>query len=1491
MCKNYKSLLLVALLSAGTFAAQKAMAQTQTFSTIVASGDDDAEEIVSTGAMDLTSSDLELIFDNADQYVGMRFTNVTIPQGAYVTKAYIQFSVDEFNSDPANLTFVGQAADNAATFTTNTKDISSRSLTSATVSWNVPAWTVQDEAGEKQRTPDIKNILNEIIGRKGWKSGNALVIGVTGSGKRNAHAYNGKPLLAPKLVVEYVLPTTMKVKIASSSDDAEERGSNAGSNPGQVDLTSSDLELVYDGTSTGDQQVGLRFTGINIPKNAIIKNAYIHFTQDEIKADQIDKDPAKLVIKGENADNSVTFSTTSKDISNRSLTTASVNWTVDSMWAKQSEKGPNQMTPDLTNIVKEIMGRANWKAGNSLTFVITGTGRRFAQAYDLSANDAAELVIEYVSLRPAVGTFPVNKGSEWTFNDEGTDLGTNWTASNYDDSKWNFGKAVLGYGDVVTTPFGFGPDASNKFPATYLRHTFEAKDVHLYDTLVFNIRRDDGAVVYLNGTEQFRTNMPSGTIDYKTYASSTVDGANETTYFTFKVPSKDLVNGTNVLAVSMHQDRASSSDVTFDLEMKGQLKAVKTDQSIFSLGDIWKYNDNGSNLDTAWRFSNYIDTAWKSGNGVLGYGNGDEKTKLSFGNDAAKKHITTYFRKSFEVKDTADFKALELSLVRDDAAAVYINGKEVFRNNISGKVNHQTKANSYVEGAAENEAIIAYINKNVLVKGTNVVAVEVHKFNEMETDLRFDLGMKLMIDAKAFSGNNTYVNCDPNTTNNIGCFTSVQPTPQTQLFVFPTATHTFQVIAKSGTTTYTSGGAGPIPGGNDFTGFTGLNGSSTNGTVAINHENGTGAITMVGTHFNEQTMLWEVDSVHKVDFTDVVRTATNCSGGLTPWGTTITSEETFSTGDANNDGYEDVGWQVEMNPKTGKIMDYDGDGKADKLWAMGRFSHENIAVSKDSVTVFQAEDGGSGGVFKYVANKKGNLSEGTLYVLKRDSATATTGTWVQVPNTTKSDRNNTRNLAISLGGTNWSGPEDIEFGPDGMMYFTAKGTGTIWRFKDDGSKVSKIEAWVTNKAYEIKHESGVTNENWGTGIDNLTFDNEGNLWALQDGGRDFIWVIRPDHTPAKPHVELFATTPSGSEPTGLTFTPDFKYGFLSFQNPSSTNTATTTDAAGKEVKYNASTTIVFSRKQYLGMDAVAPVFDLGSNITSCEGETVTLKAYSKNDAIVKWNNNTTDSVLTVNKSGTYYATAYGNNGKTYTDSVTVTFAKTPVANLGADKKQCGGTVTLDAGNAGMQYLWSTGAKTKTLAVTKSGTYTVSVVNPVAGCVSKDTINVTIYEEPKVELGRNMAICYNCSVILNAGSGFSSYLWSDGSTEQFLKVSETGRYSVKVTDANGCTAIDFIDITRLVGIEDAEALEGMLQVYPNPFQNSTNIKLSLPENAQVRMEIFDMTGKKIETLADSKFTSGDYQFEFNPKNAAKGIYMLQLQIDNQVITKKLVRLND
>jgi len=1343
--------------------------------------------------------------------------------------------------------------------------------------------------------------------------------------------------------------STFSQRITAGTNDAEEAASGA------IYLNSSDLELVYDDyRNAGNQTVGLRFTDISIPARAIITQAYVQFTVDEVKSEA-----TTLRIEAQASDNAPAFTSNGFDISSRSRTTASVNW-APAAWAKANETGTAQATPDLKNIIQELANRPGWQNGTALALLFTGTGRRNAHAYEGSATKAAQLVIEYkvtgAEPVPAPNPLLITKNSIWRFHDLGQDLGDNWIAPDYDDATWPSGAAVLGYGDAVATTMSYGPSSTNKYPTYYLRHPFNVADASVYDTLVFNIRRDDGAVVYLNGVEQFRTNMPTGPVTYLSSAATTVGNAAETTYYTYKIPTSQLQNGLNTLAVSMHQIQGSSSDITFDLEVQGQLKSAQTNTEVLPLGSNWKYLANGSDQSTAWLVPAFNDASWLTGNGVLGYGNGDEATNITVA-DAANKPVTTYFRKTFNVADTTGFKALELQLIRDDAAVVYLNGTEVLRSNLlAGPLNYQTPAVTYVEGSDENTPVIAYINRKLLKPGENLLAVEVHKYNSTESDLRFNAGLRLLTESQPLTPEIQNYACIPGASATIGCFTSVKPTVQQETFVIP-ETHTFQQLAKSGVTRYTSGSTSLMPGGNDFTAYISPNGSSKAGYLSINHENSPGGVSMLQLHLNEQKMLWQPDLVHKVDFSGVVKTERNCSGGITPWGTVITSEESTALADLNGDGYQDVGWNVEIDPVSGKVKDQDGDGKADKLWAMGRLSHENVVVSTDRVTVYQGEDGGTGGVYKFVADQAGNLSAGTLYVLQRNAANPTTGTWIKVPNTTPADRNNTGNLAATLGGTNWSNVEDLDIGPDGKVYFSTKISGTIWRFKDNGTGVTELEPWVTNRNYTITHQDGTQIENFGTGIDNLVFDGEGNLWALQDGGRNYIWVIRPDHTQTNPRVELFGTIPVGAEPTGLNFSPDYRYGFISLQHPSTTNTQTQLDAAGNTVQFNAPVTLVFSRKEYLGQTAPEPVFTLGPDQTRCQGDSVKLTAYAGADAVVKWNTGEVGPEITVTTSGNYTATAYANNGKTYSDAVQVTFTDLTVE-LGENKTICTTcSTTLDAGAGYRTYLWNTGATTQTITATAAGTYTVTVTNE-NGCSATDTVTITAQTTPTpvnppvfelgpnrnictgqsvtlvantgtdaeikwntgatgpeltvtaagiytatayakdggqytdqvevkvstvtVDLGEDVSTCSSCPVTLDAGPGYSSYRWNTGATTPSITTTTPGTYTVTVTNENGCTATDAINVLTI-----KKAPIKLVEVLPNPFPVSTQIKVTMETRASVAIEVF-VNGQLTNVLFRGQLKPGESSYIFQPSGSSQSLYILRVSSGSQVITYKLVK---
>jgi hypothetical protein len=169
----------------------------------LAASSDDAEQYLSTGAVNITSTDLELTLEATTQAVGMRFTGVTIPQGAAIVNAWIQFKVDETGSTATSLNFQGQAADNPATFTTSANNVTLRPLTVASVNWVPAPWTVVNEVGPAEQTPNLATVIQEIVSRSGWANGNSLVIVVTGTGKRVARSFDFAAGDAPLLHVEY----------------------------------------------------------------------------------------------------------------------------------------------------------------------------------------------------------------------------------------------------------------------------------------------------------------------------------------------------------------------------------------------------------------------------------------------------------------------------------------------------------------------------------------------------------------------------------------------------------------------------------------------------------------------------------------------------------------------------------------------------------------------------------------------------------------------------------------------------------------------------------------------------------------------------------------------------------------------------------------------------------------------------------------------------------------------------------------------------------------------------------------------------------------------------------------------------------------------------------------------------------------------------------------------------------------------------------------
>jgi len=175
----------------------------------------------------------------------------------------------------------------------------------------------------------------------------------------------------------------------------------------------------------------------------------------------------------------------------------------------------------------------------------------------------------------------------------------------------------------------------------------------------------------------------------------------------------------------------------FMLLCLGMHNALFSQTTLVNTGSSWKYLDNGSNQGTAWTATTINETGWAQGNAQLGYGDGDEATIVSYGGNASNKHITTYFRKTFTIADASLFLNYTLRVKRDDGVAVYVNGNEVYRDNLAAGASYTTLASLASDDGAGFQTTTLPIG--TFVTGSNTIAVEIHQNAANSSDISFDL--------------------------------------------------------------------------------------------------------------------------------------------------------------------------------------------------------------------------------------------------------------------------------------------------------------------------------------------------------------------------------------------------------------------------------------------------------------------------------------------------------------------------------------------------------------------------------------------------------------------------------------------------------------------------------------------------------------------------------------------------------------------------------
>jgi hypothetical protein len=361
---------------------------------------------------------------------------------------------------------------------------------------------------------------------------------------------------------------------------------------------------------------------------------------------------------------------------------------------------------------------------------------------------SSDLVFDLsVSVETADGPPPPPSGddiprrSSWWYWDDGGDLGATWRGLAGAQPGWTSGAGPLGFGETyVATTVSKGPIT------TYFRREITIDDPAAVSAIHGELMYDDGAVVYVNGTEIARVAMPAGAITASTQSSGH-EANNAYQSFDWSARKNLLRAGVNVIAVEVHQAGTTSSDLVFDLSLTVDTAAPPPppeELGGFDRRSDWWYWDLGGEPEPGWKDDWYPEGPWKAGFGPFGYGETYLQTVISYGTDPSHKHISSYFKEYFNLYNPSAVTQMIAEVMYDDGVVVYLNGTEILRAGMpSGTITSTTLALGHeAENAYVTFDVSAY--RNLLHQGFNWIDVEVHQQSASSSDLVFDMGFRLL---------------------------------------------------------------------------------------------------------------------------------------------------------------------------------------------------------------------------------------------------------------------------------------------------------------------------------------------------------------------------------------------------------------------------------------------------------------------------------------------------------------------------------------------------------------------------------------------------------------------------------------------------------------------------------------------------------------------------------------------------------------------------
>lgn len=293
------------------------------------------------------------------------------------------------------------------------------------------------------------------------------------------------------------------------------------------------------------------------------------------------------------------------------------------------------------------------------------------------------------------------------------------------------------------------------------------------------------------------------------------------------------------------------------------------------------------------------------------------------------------------------------------------------------------------------------------------------------------------------------------------------------------------------------------------------------------------------------------------------------------------------------------------------------------------------------------------------------------------------------------------------------------------------------------------------------------------------------------------------------------------------------------------------------------------------------------NDTICAGDSIILEGTGAN--FYNWSGGVIDGLaFAPPSSASYIVTGVDLNGCLNIDTAIVTVNPLPSVSYSASPNDsiCAGSSVTLAGTGANVYSWTGGISDGvSFAPASSGSYIVTGTD-LNGCSNTDTAEIVVNPNPVVNLGADI-IQPNPPAVLDAGSGFTSYLWSTSATSQTINVTTNGLYHVTVTNASGCTDSDTIQVTFTTGIQNSNGSPSIISLFPNPNDGVFNLYISNLVADDVIINMMDMNGK-IVMVRNSFEVNGEYSTSFDISELGAGIYLMTITANGQTETLRIIK---